>query len=142
MSQSIADFRIRSMMCAPLLDSNGNSFGALQIDTLDQRSRFQPEDLEVHASVASQAAVAIVTAQLHEAALRQREIERDLELAQTVQKGFLPERPPTIEGYHFFDFYRARAMLAEITLTISNCPTDDSRSWSPMWSGMELPPHC
>ena len=107
MSQSIADFRIRSMMCAPLLDSSGKSFGVLQIDTLNQSSRFQPEDLEVHASVASQAAVAIVNAQLHEAALRQREIERDLEIAQTVQKGFLPEHPPALEGYRFFNFYRA-----------------------------------
>ena len=107
MSQSIADFRIRSMMCAPLLDSSGKSFGVLQIDTLNQNSRFQPDDLEVHASVASQAAVAIVNAQLHEAALRQREIERDLEIAQTVQKGFLPEQPPTLEGCRFFNFYRA-----------------------------------
>src|SRR4029077_1270972 len=37
MSQSIADFRIRAMMCAPLLDSEGNAMGVLQIDTLDQR---------------------------------------------------------------------------------------------------------
>ena len=107
MSQSIADFRIRSMMCGPLLDSDGQSFGVLQIDTLDQRSRFQPEDLEVHASVASQAALAIVNAQLHEAALRQREIERDLELAKSVQKGFLPEPPPILDGYRFFSYYRA-----------------------------------
>src|SRR5262245_48824701 len=45
LSQSIADFRIRSMMCAPLLDSEGRAFGALQIDTLDQRQRFTKEDL-------------------------------------------------------------------------------------------------
>ena len=107
MSQSIADFRIRSMMCAPLIDSDNRVVGVLQIDTLDQRSGFQPEDLEVLVSIASQAAVAIDNAQLHEAALRQKSIERDLELAQTVQRGFLPEHPPTVEGYHFFDFYRA-----------------------------------
>ena len=107
MSQSIADFRIRSMMCAPLIDSGNRVVGVLQIDTLDQRSGFQPEDLEVLVSIASQAAVAIDNAQLHEAALRQKSIERDLELAQTVQRGFLPEHPPTVEGYHFFDFYRA-----------------------------------
>ena len=100
MSQSIADFRIRSMMCAPLLD-------VLQIDTLDQRSRFQSDDLEVLASVASQAAVAIVNAQLHEAALQQQAFQRDLELAQVVQKGFLPERPPEVSDYRFFNFYQA-----------------------------------
>ena len=70
MSQSIADFRIRSMMCAPLLDSEGKAFGALQIDTLDQRQRFTKEDLELLVSTASQAAIAIQNAQLHEQALR------------------------------------------------------------------------
>ena len=107
MSQSIANFRIRSMMCAPLVDSEGNAIGALQIDTFDHRSRFQPEDLEVLASVASVAASAIDNAQMHEQALRRQAIERDLELAQTVQKSFLPSKPPQVEGYQFFDFYRA-----------------------------------
>ena len=107
MSQSIADFRIRSMMCAPLIDSDNQAFGVLQIDTLDQRSRFQPEDLEVLASVAAQAAIAIDNAQMHETAMRQQALERDLELAQAVQRGFLPEQPPNVSGYHFFDFYRA-----------------------------------
>ncbi len=69
-SQSIADFRIRSMMCAPLVDSKGRALGAIQIDTLDQRSRFQQDDLDVLASVASQAAGGLETAQLHEASLR------------------------------------------------------------------------
>ncbi|HEY5311275.1 MAG TPA: FHA domain-containing protein, partial [Pirellulales bacterium] len=53
-SQSVADFRIRSMMCAPLVDSEGRALGVIQIDTLDQRSRFQQDDLDVLASVACQ----------------------------------------------------------------------------------------
>ncbi len=104
-SQSIADFRIRSMMCAPLVDSKGRALGAIQIDTLDQRSRFQSEDLEVLASVAGQAAFALENAQLHEAALRQQALEYDLSLAHKVQQGFLPSAPPRVEGYEFFDFY-------------------------------------
>jgi serine phosphatase RsbU (regulator of sigma subunit) len=106
MSQSIADFRIRSMMCAPLIDSEGKAFGALQIDTLDQRKRFQNEDLELLVSTASQAAIAIQNAQLHESALRQREVERDMQLAKDVQQGFLPEARPTLPGYEFFDYYQ------------------------------------
>jgi serine phosphatase RsbU (regulator of sigma subunit)/pSer/pThr/pTyr-binding forkhead associated (FHA) protein len=104
-SQSIADFRIRSMMCAPLVDSTGRALGAIQIDTLDQRSRFQTDDLEVLASVAGQAAFAIENAQLHEAAMRQQQFEHDLQLAHKVQQGFLPSGPPRVEGYDFFDFY-------------------------------------
>ena len=107
MSQSIADFRIRSMMCAPLIDSEGNAYGVLQIDTLDQRKRFQKEDLDVLASIAAQAGVAIDNARLHEQALRQREVDRDLELARRVQRGLVPERAPAITDYEFYHFYEA-----------------------------------
>jgi serine phosphatase RsbU (regulator of sigma subunit)/pSer/pThr/pTyr-binding forkhead associated (FHA) protein len=105
MSQSIAELRIRSMMCAPLMDSEGTALGVIQVDTLDQRKRFQPEDLEVLVSVAVQAGIAIDNAQLHENALRQKEIEQDLELANEVQRAFLPKRHPELDGYQFFDYY-------------------------------------
>ena len=106
MSQSIADFRIRSMMCAPLVDSEGNAMGALQIDTLNQRQRFQPDDLELLVSAASQASISIQNAQMHEAALKQKEVERDMQLARDVQRGFLPERRPDLPGYEFYDYYQ------------------------------------
>ena len=105
MAESVIDFHIRSMMCAPLVATDGNALGALQIDTLDQRSRFNPGDLEVLASVACQAASAVENAQLHEAALRERAMERDLALAHEVQQGFLPAMGPTIAGYEFFEYY-------------------------------------
>lgn len=104
-SQSIADLRIRSVMCAPLIDSEANSLGVIQLDTSDQRHRFQQDDLDVLASVASQAAIAVDNAQLHENAMRQHALERDLELAHKVQRGLLPAAPPQVGGYYFFDFY-------------------------------------
>ncbi len=104
-SQSIADLRIRSMICAPLVDSDGNSLGVIQIDAQDSRHRFQKEDLDVLASIASQAAIAVDNAQLHETSLKQQAMQRDLELAHKVQQGLLPSAPPTLGGYHFFDFY-------------------------------------
>jgi serine phosphatase RsbU (regulator of sigma subunit)/pSer/pThr/pTyr-binding forkhead associated (FHA) protein len=110
-SQSVADFRIRSMMCAPLVDSEGRALGVIQIDTLDQRSRFQQDDLDVLASVACQAAIAVENAQLHETALRQQALERDLDLAHKVQQGILPSAPPQVPGYDFFDFYDAASQV-------------------------------
>lgn len=107
MSQSIADFRIRSMMCAPLVNSDGVAIGILQIDTMDQRQRFTESDLELLVSTAAQAAVAIDNAQLHEDAIRQRTLERDLELAREVQRAFLPERHPRAGSYEFYDYYQA-----------------------------------
>ncbi|MBC8350893.1 MAG: SpoIIE family protein phosphatase [Planctomycetes bacterium] len=107
MSQSIADFRIRSMMCAPLVDSDQNAFGILQIDTLDQRQRFREDDLELLISTAAQAAIAINNARLHEESLKQRGVERDLELAREVQQGFLPQEAPDVPDYTFYSYYRA-----------------------------------
>jgi serine phosphatase RsbU (regulator of sigma subunit) len=111
LSQSIADFRIRSMMCAPLVDSDGKAFGVLQIDTLDQRQRFQAEDLELLASISSQAAIAINNAQLHERAIIQIELDRDLKVARDVQLAFLPEKKPDLPGYEFFDYYNAMEQI-------------------------------
>jgi serine phosphatase RsbU (regulator of sigma subunit) len=107
LSQSIADFRIRSMMCAPLVTSEGNVLGVIQIDTLDQRARFTNDDLDVLASVAFQAAFAIDNAQLHEKQLQQQKVQADLNAARQVQKNLLPTAPPKAEGYQFFDFYEA-----------------------------------
>jgi len=111
MAESIVDFQIRSMMCAPLVGSDGNALGVIQVDTLDQRNRFSRDDLDVLASVAGPLAVAIENAQLHEASLRQRAIEHELVIAHEVQQGFLPERPPEVAGYAFFDFYEAASQL-------------------------------
>jgi phosphoserine phosphatase RsbU/P len=104
-SQSIADMRIHSMMCAPLVNSDGTSLGVIQIDAHDRRHRFGKDDLDVLASIASQAAIAVDNAQLHEASLKQQATERDLELARRVQQGLLPAAPPQLPGYYFFDFY-------------------------------------
>jgi sigma-B regulation protein RsbU (phosphoserine phosphatase) len=105
-SESLAETPIRSVMCAPLVDARGRSFGVLQVDTIDQRGQFQESDLNVLAAVAVQASMALDHARLHEQALRQREIERDLELADQIQRSFLPSARPQIPAYRFFDYYR------------------------------------
>ena len=52
-SQSIADFSIRSMICAPLLDSEGEAFGVLQIDSTQGRGQFREDDTDLLAGVAA-----------------------------------------------------------------------------------------
>ncbi|GAF93346.1 unnamed protein product, partial [marine sediment metagenome] len=103
-SKSLSDIRIHSLMCVPLIDSDGNSFGTIQIDTVSDRDRFRDEDLDVLLSVATQASIAIDNARLHEYTLRQRAIQRDLEVANQIQRGFLPKQPPQLPGYRFFDY--------------------------------------
>ena len=56
-------------------------------------------------SVAMQASIAIDNSRLHEYTLRQRALERDLEVADQIQRGFLPKHAPDLPGYQFFNFY-------------------------------------
>lgn len=105
MANSISDFRIRSIIVAPLLDSDGEPLGAIQMDTLDGKRHFEAGDLEILASIATQAGVAIENAQLHEQAVLQQRVEQDLELARNVQQAFLPSNNPGVEGYDFYSYY-------------------------------------
>ena len=106
LSDSIADFRIRSFVCAPLVDAEDVVLGAIQLDSLDHRNQFRDEDLELLAVVAGQAAIAVDNAHLHEQVVRRHVLERDLALAQEVQRGYLPHNPPKIAGYQLNDLYQ------------------------------------
>ncbi len=106
-SQSIADFSIKSMICAPLLDADGKAYGALQIDSTQGRGQFREEDTDLLAGVAAQAGIVINNARMHEAALHQREVEQDLKLATEVQQAFLPQTPPDATGFRVRSFYKA-----------------------------------
>jgi serine phosphatase RsbU (regulator of sigma subunit) len=103
-SASIADLKIRSVMCVPLLTPDGQALGILQLDTSD-RKQFHQEDLDVLTAVAGQAAIAIQNATLHESLIERERLDRDLRLAEQVQKRFLPQSVPQIPGYEFFAHY-------------------------------------
>ncbi len=105
-SASIADLKIRSVMCAPLVTPDGQTLGIIQLDTSD-RKQFSQDDLDVLASVASQAAIALQNAAMHENLLARERIDRDLRLAEQVQKRFLPQTTPSIPGYEFFAYYNS-----------------------------------
>ncbi len=111
MSQSIADFRIRSMIVAPLLNSEGEPLGAIQIDTVQQKGGFEDKDLEILVGIANQAGIAIENAQLHEQVVAQKLVEQDLELARQVQLAFLPRTAPKIPGYSFFQYYNPASQI-------------------------------
>jgi sigma-B regulation protein RsbU (phosphoserine phosphatase) len=108
LSQSIADYRIRSVMCAPLtMRGTGRAFGVIQLDTQDRHKRFTSDDLKLLLAVAGQAAIALESAKLHETMLERAGLERELELAHRVQLGFLPKHLPQVEGYEFFAHYES-----------------------------------
>lgn len=106
LSQSVMNFRIRSIMCAPLIDNHEKSIGVIQLDTLRHAVAFKQEDLELLATIAMQASLAIQKSALFEEARRSREMQQDLALAHEVQSRFLPQSDPNLKGYRFASWYR------------------------------------
>ena len=106
LSQSVMDFQIRSIMCAPLINSQDESIGVVQLDTLRSSIVFSEEDLELLATISKQASLTIQKADLFEEAKRSREMGQDLELAHELQSRFLPQIPPKVEAYSFSSFYK------------------------------------
>jgi serine phosphatase RsbU (regulator of sigma subunit)/pSer/pThr/pTyr-binding forkhead associated (FHA) protein len=106
-AQSIAEFRIRSVMCVPLVASDGKPLGAIQLDTQDVTKKFAEDDLKLLTIVTNLAAVAVEKAQAVAALLVREKAQREIELAKQVQLGFLPKGPPDVPGYEFYGFYSA-----------------------------------
>ncbi|MEZ6093333.1 MAG: SpoIIE family protein phosphatase [Pirellulaceae bacterium] len=111
LSQSIADFRIRSLMCAPLVNSEGVAIGVIQIDTLRSAIAFDEGDLEVLVTATMQASLALQNVELYSRVAETRRLEEDLKLAHEVQQRFLPQRHPENPAYRFFTYYRPMAQV-------------------------------
>jgi serine phosphatase RsbU (regulator of sigma subunit)/pSer/pThr/pTyr-binding forkhead associated (FHA) protein len=107
LSQSVVDFRIRSVMCAPLCSAEGKAFGVIQLDTQDRSKKFTQEDLKLLCGVANQASIALENARLLDETVRQERLQRDLQLAKRVQESFLPRTSPEVPGYEFFGICEA-----------------------------------
>lgn len=104
-SESLADLRIHSVMCVPLVTQANQALGVIQLSTNDLAQQFSADDLDLMASVTTQASLAVENAKLHESLVAQRDLDRELEFATQVQLGFLPSEPPEIAGYEFADYY-------------------------------------
>ncbi len=107
LSQSVVDFKIRSVMCVPLTSGEGRAFGVIQLDTQDRSKKFKEDDLKLLCGVASQASIALENAKLHQDAVARERLKRDLELAHQVQLSFLPRTLPKMPGYDFYAHYES-----------------------------------
>ncbi len=102
---SIAEFKIRSVMCVPLATSDARPIGALQLDTQDRTKKFSLDDLNLLTIVANLAGIAIEKARMLANLLEREKEAKEMELARQVQLGFLPQTLPDVRGYEFFSHY-------------------------------------
>ena len=98
--------RSARVMCVPLMSrATGKAFGVVQVHTHNRCIKFTPDDLKLLVSVAGQAAVALENARLHESLVARAGLERELKLAQQVQRSFLPKAFPQKPDYEFWAHY-------------------------------------
>ena len=106
-SQSAASARIQSVMAAPVYDSSTNRLrAAIQINSRKHRRRFVKNDLKLLVAVAGQVGVYWENQDRRDELMSQKLAVCEMQLANQMQRGFLPLEPPKIDSYEFFDYYR------------------------------------
>ena len=91
-------FRTKAVLCAPIRNREGAIVGVFQL--LNSRDgEFAPDDEEYLAALSANAALAVENAQLHASALEKERYDREVFLAQEVQRALQPEeRVVTVGG--------------------------------------------
>jgi serine phosphatase RsbU (regulator of sigma subunit) len=92
-----ARLETRSELAAPL-QVEGRTIGVFNLES-DLEDAYHEGHLEILATFASHAALAIERARLTRALLERRHLERELEVAREIQASFLPKRAPSVSGF-------------------------------------------
>jgi serine phosphatase RsbU (regulator of sigma subunit) len=96
-AESIAVSGVRSLLAAPLLDSEG-CLGMIVLSAKSRLYPFQEDDLELLVALASAAAMRIRNIALAEETAHRRLLDRELELAHDIQMAMLPRAFPDLPG--------------------------------------------
>ncbi len=103
-------FRTAGLLCLPIRNKDSAIIGVLQLLN-KQSGAFTETDERFLDALSSHVALALENAQLHRERLAKQRMERDLELARTIQTRFLPEQPPAIGGFEIGVSHHASQMV-------------------------------
>lgn len=87
----------RSEMVAPII-SNDEVIGVFDLES-DSLDAYSEHDLQLLMLLASQVAIIVEKAMLHEQLVEKKRLEAQLEVARQVQLSLLPERDPSLAGF-------------------------------------------
>jgi len=90
-------YRTRTILTVPLA-VRGRVIGVSQLINKEDGTAFDAADLETFTLICDQAAVAIDNARLHAEMLKKQRMDFDMELAASVQQGFIPRCKPDFPG--------------------------------------------
>ncbi|HEX8189686.1 MAG TPA: GAF domain-containing SpoIIE family protein phosphatase [Pyrinomonadaceae bacterium] len=87
----------RSEVVAPVI-SNDSVIGVVDLES-DDLNAYTEEDRQLLMLLASQVAIIVEKAMLHEQLVEKKRLEAQLEVARQVQLALLPERDPEVDGF-------------------------------------------
>ena len=96
---------LKSLICAPILDLDGRSLAAVQLDTRTKPHRFTEEDLDLLSMIVRLLSFSIEEVRLRITKFEQRSLQHDLGVAREIQLTMLPNALPDVSNYKFFNFY-------------------------------------
>ena len=91
-------YHTKTMLCTPMKDRKGKKIGVIQIVN-KLNGYFSQEDIKFLDLLSLDACLAIENARLFKEALEKESIEKELEVAATIQKMILPKTIPEINGF-------------------------------------------
>ena len=103
-------FRTINLLCLPIRNKSGTIIAALQL--LNKKgSVFADEDVDFLSTLSGHIGLALENAQLHQDLLEKQRMQQELDVAQGIQRGLLPETVPAYDGFDI-------AVLNEPYLTV------------------------
>lgn len=96
--ESIIKLNIHSAMCVPLWN-NKKIIGIIYSDRITIPEQFNKEDLRLLTLLSNLAAVKIENAKLIDKAIEKERMDKEIALAASIQKDFLPRRNPECENF-------------------------------------------
>lgn len=97
LAQSVYKLKLRAVMCAPL-EGQAGRLGVIYVDSTAVRREFSDRDLELFGALSAQLAVALESARLHADSIEKVRLEKDVELARSIQQHLLSPIPKDVPG--------------------------------------------
>jgi sigma-B regulation protein RsbU (phosphoserine phosphatase) len=91
-------FRTKSLLCLPIRHHNDEIVGVIQLLNSSQ-GKFSAEDLDFLTKLSGHMAMALENARLHRESLEKQRLQREMDLARSIQRSLLPDQPPVVPGY-------------------------------------------